>query len=330
MVRKSPPSPENPSSQPHENVLEVEDLAVSFFTEEGEVRAVTGVTFGIKRGECLAIVGESGSGKSVSAYSILRLIQAPGRIMGGRIRLYPRTGGMVDVTALGEKDDRLYHVRGGLVSMIFQEPMTALSPVHTVGNQICEAILLHQNVSVKEAEALAAEMLAKVGIPNPRARLSQYPHEFSGGMRQRVVIAMALVCRPELLIADEPTTALDVTIQAQILTLIRDLQAEMGTSVLFITHDIGVVAQMADEVCVMYKGRIVERGGVRPVLKKPLHPYTRGLLGAIPGMASLGKRLPTIDTVLAGRDISQPLPLRPTQDGRLVALSEEEILQMSV
>lgn len=319
-------------SQPNvpANVLEVRDLAVSFFTEEGEVKAVSGVSFDIKRGKCLAIVGESGSGKSVSAYSIMRLIQSPGKIMSGSVTIRPKKEPALDVVQLHEKDERLYHVRGGLVSMIFQEPMTALSPVHTVGNQICEAILLHQDVTPKQAEQLAVDMLAKVGIPNPASRLSQYPHEFSGGMRQRVVIAMALVCRPELLIADEPTTALDVTIQAQILTLIKDLQGEMGTSVLFITHDIGVVAQVADEVCVMYQGRIVERGAIRPVLKNPLHPYTKGLLGAIPGMAALGKRLPTIETVLAGRDISQPLPLLPAPDGRHVALTEEEIRQIAV
>jgi len=318
-----------PLPKPSPNVLEVEDLAVSFFTEEGEVRAVDGDSFAIRRGRCLAIVGESGSGKSVSAFSILRLIQPPGRILRGRITLLPRTGPPLEVARLRERDDRLYQVRGGHVSMIFQEPMTALSPVHTVGNQICEAILLHQDRSPAQARELAVEMLAKVGIPNPAARLTQYPHEFSGGMRQRVVIAMALVCRPELLIADEPTTALDVTIQAQILTLIKGLQAELGTSVLFITHDIGVVAQVADDVCVMYQGRIVEKGPIRAVLKNPLHPYTRGLLGAIPGLALLGKRLPTIETVLAGRDISQPLPLLPAPDGRMVALTREELDRLS-
>lgn len=316
--------------QQHKNVLEVRDLSVSFFTEEGEVEAVSEVSFDIPRGRCLAIVGESGSGKSVTAYSILKLIQSPGKILQGSVTIYPKDEPPVDVVQLHEKDDRLYRVRGGLVSMIFQEPMTALSPVHTVGNQICEAILLHQGVTARRAEQLAIEMLAKVGIPDPASRLSQYPHEFSGGMRQRVVIAMALVCKPDLLIADEPTTALDVTIQAQILQLIKELQTELQTSVLFITHDIGVVAQVADEVCVMYKGRIVERGAIRPTLKKPLHPYTKGLLGAIPGIATLGKRLPTIDTVLAGRDISKPMPLLPTADGRMVALSEDEIRGMAV
>jgi ABC-type dipeptide/oligopeptide/nickel transport system ATPase component len=312
----------------HPNVLDVEDLRVSFFTEEGETRAVDGVSFAMRRGKCLAIVGESGSGKSVSAYSILRLIQDPGKILGGKMLLNTKDGRQLDIAGMHEKDDRLYEVRGGLVSMIFQEPMTALSPVHTIGNQICEAILIHQDKTPAQAEAMAVDMLAKVGIPDPASRLRQYPHEFSGGMRQRVVIAMALVCRPEILIADEPTTALDVTIQAQILQLIKGLQEEMGTSVLFITHDIGVVAQVADDICVMYKGRIMEKGPARLVLKKPLHPYTRGLLGAIPGIAALGKRLPTIETVLEGRDISRPLPLLDTPDGRQVALETDEINQL--
>jgi ABC-type dipeptide/oligopeptide/nickel transport system ATPase component len=320
----SPPAAP-PSTDPIPHVLEVDDLSVSFFTEEGEVRAVDHVSFAIRRGRCLAIVGESGSGKSVTAYSLLRLVQSPGRILNGRILLSPRSGSAIDIAALSERDERLYRVRGGYVSMIFQEPMTALSPVHTIGNQLCEAILLHQSATERQAQHLAIEMLAKVGISNPAQRLGQYPHEFSGGMRQRVVIAMALVCRPELLIADEPTTALDVTIQAQILTLIKSLQAELGTSVLFITHDIGVVAQVADDVCVMYQGRVVEQGSVRAVLKAPLHPYTQGLLAAIPGLASLGKRLPTIDSIVGGRDIGQRLPLLPTPDGRLVALPAAEL-----
>jgi ABC-type dipeptide/oligopeptide/nickel transport system ATPase component len=307
------------------HVLEIEDLVVSFSDEEGVLRAVDGVGFRMQRGRCMAIVGESGSGKSVTAYSILRLIQPPGKIESGSIRVFPEKGEPIDVLSLGPKDEKLYDLRGGVVSMIFQEPMSALSPVHTIGNQIIEAILLHQDLSKQEAADLAVEMLKKVGIPDPADRLTQYPHEFSGGMRQRVVIAKALVCRPELLIADEPTTALDVTVQAQIIKLLRGLQNDFGTSVLFITHDIGVVAQVADDVSVMYKGRIVESGPVRTILKTPMHPYTKGLLGAIPGVSHLGKRLPTIETVLAGRDLSQPIPLRPAQDGRLVALPEEEI-----
>jgi len=275
-------------SETSDILLEVKDLRTVFDVEGGCVRAVDGASFVLRRGQILAIVGESGCGKSVTAYSILRLIDRPGRIVGGKILLHPRTGGTVDVLALGEKDPALYHLRGGLVSMIFQEPMTALSPVHTVGNQICEAILLHRRVSRREARVLAAEMLRKVGIPAAEQRLRQYPHEISGGMRQRVVIAMALVCRPELLIADEPTTALDVTIQAQILALIKQLRSELNSSVLLITHDLGVVAQTADEVVVMYLGRIVEQAPIRPLMKAPAHPYTRGLLESLPALADAG------------------------------------------
>lgn len=312
-------------NQPHANVLEVDDLSVSFNTDEGRVDAVKEVSFVIPRGKCVALVGESGSGKSVTSFSLLRLIQSPGKITGGSIRLYPANEPELDVVQLKENDDRLYHLRGGLISMIFQEPMTALSPVHSIGNQITEAIRLHRGLKGAAADALAVEMLRRVGIPSPEERLKQYPHEFSGGMRQRVVIAMALACEPELLIADEPTTALDVTIQAQILRLIKNLQRETGTSVLFITHDIGVVAQVADEVCVMYQGRIVESGTVREVLKSPVHPYTKGLLAAIPGLHHPGERLPTIDQVLAGRDLSTPRPMVTLASGRKVALPIDEI-----
>ncbi len=277
-----------------DNVLEVRDLKTHFHTEEGLIRAVDGVSFDIPRGRILAIVGESGCGKSVTAYSILRLIEKPGRIAGGQIRFYPPRREPIDIAALPEKSDTLYEVRGGWISMIFQEPMTALSPVHTIGNQLCEAILLHQEISPKEARRRAAEMLARVGIPGAEQRLDQYPFEFSGGMRQRVVIAMALVCGPQLLIADEPTTALDVTIQAQILELIKSLQRQTGTSVLLITHDLGVVAQTADEVAVMYLGRIVERADVRTILKRPVHPYTRGLLASLPSLSQKKARLTAI------------------------------------
>jgi len=277
-----------------ENVLEIENLKTYFYGEEGELPAVDGVTLAVKRGRVLALVGESGCGKSVTSFSVLRLIEAPGRIVEGRILLHPRSGETIDITAAGLKSDTLYRVRGGLISMIFQEPMTALSPVHTIGNQICEAILLHQKVTRAQAERLAIEMLGKVGMPAPAGRMRQYPHELSGGMRQRVIIAMALACKPELLIADEPTTALDVTIQAQVLGLIRQLQKELGTSVLFVTHDLAVVAQMADEVAVMYLGRIVERGDVRTVMKHPRHPYTRALLESLPSTARPHERLPSI------------------------------------
>jgi ABC-type dipeptide/oligopeptide/nickel transport system ATPase component len=268
-------------------VLEVENLYTHFKTDDGEVAAVDGISFNVRRGRTLALVGESGSGKSVTSHSILRLIQPPGRISGGRILLRSARMGDIDIAGLNERSPMLYKVRGGLVSMIFQEPMTALSPVHTVGDQICEAILLHQPVKKAAARDIAIDMLGKVGIPDPAHRFQQYPHELSGGMRQRVVIAMALVCRPELLIADEPTTALDVTVQAQVLGLIRSLQREIGCSVLLITHDFGVVAQMADDVAVMHRGRLVEQGTVRAVLKNPQHAYTKALLDALPSRHAL-------------------------------------------
>jgi len=267
---------------PEAPLLDVRNLRVSFFTPDGVVGAVQNVSFSIERGRTLALVGESGSGKSVTAYSLLQLVQPPGRIVDGRIVLRSQREGEIDISKLDEKSGLLFRVRGGLVSMIFQEPMTALSPVHTIGNQIDEAILVQQDVSPAAARRLTLEMLHKVGIANAEQRYAQYPHELSGGMRQRAVIAMALVCRPELLIADEPTTALDVTIQAQILGLIKTLQREIGCSVLLITHDFGVVAQMADDVAVMRAGEIVERGPVRAVLKNPKHAYTRTLLDALP------------------------------------------------
>jgi oligopeptide/dipeptide ABC transporter ATP-binding protein len=292
--------------------LDVSDLKVYFYTEEGEIRAVDGVSFDMRRGRITALVGESGCGKSVTSYSILRLIQKPGKIMGGRITFHPKDGDSLDVTALDEKSDALYNLRGGKISMIFQEPMTALSPVHTVGNQICEAILLHQDVTKEEARQKAIEMLGKVGIPGAEKRIDQYPFEMSGGMRQRVVIAMALVCNPEILIADEPTTALDVTIQAQIMGLIKGLQRDLGTSTLLITHDLGVVAQLADDVAVMYLGRIVERGPVREIMKAPRHPYTQGLLKSLPSLAMEKARLPSIDgSVPSLSEIPAGCPFHP-------------------
>ena len=272
----------SPSSLSSPPLLEVKNLRVSFFTRGGVVGAVQNVSFSIQRGRTLALVGESGAGKSVTAYSLLRLIQPPGRITGGNIVLRSQRAGEIDIAHLDEKSGLLFKIRGGLMSMIFQEPMTALSPVHTIGSQIDEAILVHQDVSPAAARRVTVEMLHKVGIANAEQRYAQYPHELSGGMRQRVVIAMALVCRPELLIADEPTTALDVTIQAQILGLIKTLQREIGCSVLLIAHDFGVVAQMADDVAVMRHGEIIERGDVRTVLKTPQHAYTRALLDALP------------------------------------------------
>lgn len=266
-------------------VLDIKKLKVSFFTEEGEVCAVNDVNFAISKGKIMALVGESGCGKSVTSYSILRLIQKPGKIMDGEIIFHPSDKEAFDVLKLGERSDALYNLRGGKISMIFQEPMSALSPVHTIGKQICEAILIHQKVSKEEARKKAINMLSQVGIPGAEQRIDRYPFELSGGMRQRVVIAMAMVCNPELLIADEPTTALDVTIQSQILKLMMDLQHDLHTSILLITHDLGVVAQVADEVAVMYLGRIVERSDVNTIMKNPKHPYTMGLLRSLPSLS---------------------------------------------
>lgn len=276
-------------------VLEVQDLHVRFSTHEGDVPAVNGVSFRMRRGRTMALVGESGCGKSVTSYAILRIVQAPGQITGGSIVFRPGQGQAVDITALDDGDEQLYSLRGGRIGMVFQEPMTALSPVHTVGDQIAEAVRLHTEATPQQARARAVEMLGRVGIPAPSQRVDQYPFEMSGGMRQRVVIAMALACSPDVLIADEPTTALDVTIQAQILGLLQDLQSDLGASTLLITHDLGVVAQLADDVSVMYLGRVVEQADVRTVMKRPRHPYTRALLQSLPGLAPAGSRLLSIE-----------------------------------
>ena len=257
-------------------ILEVKNLQTSFFTERGELKAVDNVSFDLYPGKTLGIVGESGCGKSVTSLSIMRLIPNPPRkIVGGEI-LYKGK----DLLKLGMDDMR--KIRGNEISMIFQEPMTSLNPVFTIGNQLVEAILLHQDLSKGEAINKAIEMLRLVGIPAPEKRIKDYPHQLSGGMRQRVMIAMALSCNPQILIADEPTTALDVTIQAQILDLLRDLQQKVGLSLMLITHDLGVVAEMAHEVVVMYAGKVVERASVNEIFKNPKHPYTQGLLNSIP------------------------------------------------
>ena len=277
-----------------DDVLQIRDLRVDFQTMDGTVPAVKGVSLTLERGKTLALVGESGSGKSVTSYAVLRIIQQPGKIVGGQILFRPSGGEVIDIASLKPADKRLLGIRGGKIGMIFQEPMTALSPVHTIGNQIIEAIRLHKDVTKRDARKQAAAMLDRVGIPEPERRLDQYPFEFSGGMRQRVVIAMALVCKPEIIIADEPTTALDVTVQAQILTLLSELQEEIGASVLFITHDLGVVAQVADDVVVMQHGRIVERASADQLFTGPYHPYTKRLLSAIPGIEEEPGRLEAI------------------------------------
>ena len=261
-----------------ETVLEVEGLKTSFFTSQGTIKAVDDVSFSLKRGETLALVGESGCGKSMTALSMMRLVpDPPGRITGGAVRLDGR-----DLLPLGEAEMR--EVRGKEISMIFQEPMTALNPVLMIGQQIAEAIRLHQDLSRAAAREKAVGMLRLVKIPEPRQRARDYPHQLSGGMRQRAMIAMALACNPKVLIADEPTTALDVTIQAQILDLMLELQQEFGTAILFITHDLGVVAETAQRVVVMYAGKKVEEAAVEMLFAEPLHPYTKGLLASLPGL----------------------------------------------
>jgi len=270
-------------------LLEVDNLKTHFFTDEGVLPSVDGVSFQIDRGETLGIVGESGCGKSVTAMSILQLIpQPPGKIVGGEIRFEGKD--LVKATTA-----ELRKIRGNDIAMIFQEPMTSLNPVYTVGNQIIEAITLHQDKEPEEAREIALKMLQEVGIPAPEIRIDEYPHQMSGGMKQRVMIAMALSCNPELLIADEPTTALDVTIQAQILELLNKESRERGMAIMLITHDLGVVAETCKRVVVLYAGRVAETGSITDIFDKPMHPYTVGLLESLPDRAPPGSRLPTIE-----------------------------------
>ncbi len=267
-----------------ENILSVQNLHTSFHTDKGEVKAVNGVTFNLEKGKILGIVGESGSGKSVTAYSIMRILEKNGRITEGKI-LYKGQ----DIAEFSEKQMREF--RGKCCSIIFQDPMTSLNPVFTVGNQLREAIELHTDRKGKEAEARAIEMLTLVGVNEPEKRVKQYPYELSGGMRQRVMIAMALACEPDILIADEPTTALDVTIQAQILELMQSLQKKLGMAIIMVTHDLGVIADMCDEIIVMYGGRVCERGTAEDIFYRPHHEYTKGLLRSIPNVDRIGEKL---------------------------------------
>ena len=259
----------------HKKLLEVRDLHVSFFTPVGEVQAVRGISYSLDHGEVMGIVGESGSGKSVEAYSIMGLLQPPGKVVGGSIEFEGE-----NILELSRRQMRDF--RGTKASMIFQNPMTCLNPVYTIGDQLGEALIVHQKLDKKEVMARVKDILTLVGINNVDQRVKQYPHELSGGMRQRVMIAMGLICHPKLLIADEPTTALDVTIQAQILELMKDIQKKTGMAIIFITHNLGVVAEICDKVCVMYAGRFVEKADVRELFYHPAHPYTRGLLRSMP------------------------------------------------
>jgi oligopeptide/dipeptide ABC transporter ATP-binding protein len=276
-------------------LLSIRNLQTSFFQDEGVTKAVDGASFDVLPGRTLGIVGESGCGKSVTAQSILRIVDQPGRIVGGEILLTRADGSVVDLVKLKAGGREIRAIRGGDIGLVFQEPMTSFSPVHTVGTQIIEAIMLHNAVDRAEARRLGIEALKSVGIPKPERRIDEYSFELSGGLRQRAMIAVALSCDPRLLIADEPTTALDVTTQAQILDLLRNIQQERGMAIMLITHNLGVVAEMADDVVVMYLGRVVEQGTVDDIFHAPKHPYTKALLQSIPSIESTPRvKLPTI------------------------------------
>jgi oligopeptide/dipeptide ABC transporter ATP-binding protein len=311
-----------------DNVLvEIQDLKLHFFTAEGVVKAVNGVSYAVRKGKTLCVVGESGSGKSVAARAILQIVHRPGKIVGGTI-LYRRplpTGEseIVDITALKTRGPKIRNIRGNDIAMIFQEPMTSLSPLYTVGAQIMEAIMLHTDITKREARNRAIEMLRKVRIPQPEIRIDEYPFRLSGGMRQRCMIAMALSCNPQLLIADEPTTALDVTTQAQILDLMLELQSEYGMSILFITHDLGVVAEIADDVAVMYMGNVVERGDVDTIFNAPKHPYTISLLRSIPKIGPTRGRLdPIRGMVPSPYDQLMGCPFHPRCDQKVEGICD--------
>ncbi len=302
-------------------VLSVEDLRTYFYTEDGVVKAVNGVDFKIRRGEVLGVVGESGSGKSVTSLSIMRLVGVPGQIEGGQILFQGQ-----DLLALDEKE--MIDIRGNAISMIFQQPTSCLNPVFRIGDQVAEVMEIHQKLGRDVAMRRAVEMFAKVGIPSPERRAEAFPHEISGGQAQRVMIAMALACVPDLLIADEPTTALDVTIQAQILDLMRNLRDELGTSILLITHDLGVVAEMCDTVAVMYAGRIVEYTDVYTLYSSPLHPYTEGLLASIPLLGEVKERLAVIpgsvpNLIGLPDDLCHFAPRCPYQPGHSICVEEK-------
>lgn len=286
-------------------VLEVNNLKTHFFLDEGVLKAVDGVSFKVSERQTLGIIGESGCGKSITAQSILQIVPHPGRIVDGEIILYTDGEEPVFINQLDPFGKAIRDIRGRHIAMVFQEPMTSLSPIHTVGDQIMEALLLHKTQNRVEARDIALDMLNRVGISNPSQRIEELPHQLSGGMRQRVMIAMALCCEPKLLIADEPTTALDVTVQAQILELLQELQGPSGMSMIYITHDLSVIAEIADEVAVMYLGRIVEQGPTREILDSPLHPYTQRLLKSVP---KLGHKARSRLEVIEG---NVPIPLDP-------------------
>ena len=292
------------TSPDESKILEVRDLRTWFKLPEGTLKAVDGVDLTIAPRQTVGVIGESGSGKSVTAQSILQIVPTPGYIQSGQILLTRQDGSRSDLCQLDARSRAIRDIRGAEISMVFQEPMTSLSPVHTIGAQIVEAIRLHITRDKRKSKSLALDMINRVGISNPRQRFDEYPHQLSGGMRQRAMIAMALSCSPSLLIADEPTTALDVTVQAQILELMKELQDEFGMAIMYITHDLGVIAEIADQVNVMYLGRVVERASARELFKNPLHPYTRRLLQSIPRLGARGRRLEAIRG-------NVPVPLNP-------------------
>ncbi len=307
-----------------DRLLEVKDLHTSFFTDEGEVKALNGVSFFLDHGKVLGIVGESGSGKSVTAYSILQILADTGKIVSGSIKLDG-----VELVGAGEK--ALREVRGNRISIIFQDSMTSLNPTYTVGHQIMEAIMLHTNRNKKEAYDRAVEMLRLVNVTDPERRMKQYPHEFSGGMRQRVMIAMALACEPDILIADEPTTALDVTIQAQILDLMKSLQRELGMAIIMITHDLGVVAQMCDEVIVMYAGMICEQGTADEIFYNPRHEYTKGLMRSIPTVGNEDEKLqPIAGTPIDLLNLPAGCPFAPRCEKAMKICLRENCKRMTI
>ena len=300
-------------------ILEVRNLRTYFYLDDGILKAVDGVGFTIRSKTIVGIIGESGCGKSVTAQSIMRIVPLPGHIAAGEIILHRQNAIPVDLTMLTDKGPEIRAIRGKEISMVFQEPMTSLSPVHTIGAQIMESILLHITTDKREARDIALNMLERVKISNPSQRFEEYPHQLSGGMRQRAMIAMALSCKPSLLIADEPTTALDVTVQAQILDLMQQLQDEFGMAIMYITHDLGVIAEIADEVNVMYLGRVVERAKTRDLFKNPLHPYTRRLLKSIP---KVGRKARMRLDAIQG---NVPIPLDPPPECGFFSRCEEAI-----
>ena len=305
-------------------LLEVSDLRTSFFTDAGEVKAVNGVSYNLERGKVLGIVGESGSGKSVSAYSVMQILAGTGKIVGGSIKLDGQ-----ELVNAGE--GVMKTVRGNKISIIFQDPMTSLNPTYTIGRQLMEAITLHTNRNKQQAKERAIEMLRLVNINEPEKRMKQYPFEFSGGMRQRIMIAMALACEPDILIADEPTTALDVTIQAQILELMKSLQEELGMAIIMITHDLGVVAQMCDEVIVMYAGSICEQGTADEIFYNPRHEYTKGLMRSIPTADTAGTRLkPITGTPIDLLNMPKGCPFAPRCDAAMKICLRERCERMQI